>query len=193
MSNTNQQPTDSGDQNKNQATDTQRPEDNNWKAMRDKLKAEAEEKIKMQKRIEELEAIEQERKQKELEAQGEYEKALQLEKENMAKEKAKFEGERLNAKIEAELIKSGADPKMAELLVDKAKNTIEIGEDGSIKNFDSVLTSLKEEFKPAFEQPNQVKKSGKTVTSTNNQKVDLTPSNISKMSYAEYLEHVKNG
>ena len=47
-------------------------------------------------------------------------------------------------------MKAGADPKMAELLVEKAKNQVNLDDLGKFTNMSTVVEGLKADYKEAF-------------------------------------------
>ena len=162
----------------------------NFKNLRDKLKQEKDEKAQISAELEEYKKKESERKQKELEKVGEYEKAAE-EREKRAKEReAKLLDEKVNAQLEAELVKAGADPKMAELLVEKAKNQVNLDDLGKFTNMSTVVEGLKADYKEAF--GSKRKGTPPAVPNPDKKKLDLSPQGINSMSYKDYIQQVTN-
>lgn len=160
----------------------------NFKNLRDKLKQEKDEKAQLQAKLEEYQKAESERKQKELEKQGEYDKAKEEQQKEAKRREAKLLDEKVNAQLETELIKAGADPKMAELLVEKAKNQVHFDEAGKFTNMSTVVEGLKADYKDAFSS----KKKGTPHAAPNpdKKKLDLSPKGINEMSYQDYIQQV---
>lgn len=125
-------------------------QDKNWKALREQAKKEREERKQLEAELEKYRKLEEEREKQELEKKGEYEKLIALEKEKLAKQQAKLLEDKLKAKMEAELIKNGANPDMAELLVDKAVKQAQLNEDGDVTNLDDIISSTKSTYSDIF-------------------------------------------
>ena len=177
-----------------QVADEQKTEDKSQTqggALRAKLEETIKKNNELSEKLKVYEDQELERKQKQLEEEGKYNESLELKDKEYREKLADNEQKRISAQLEAELIKAGADPESADLLISKAREQITLDSDGNMTNTSEVLNGLKDKYDPIFKRKSS--KVGVSVNTGTNKKVDLSkPSNIDNMTHAEYMNKIKN-